>query len=351
LDELAKSGGLRRVDLARRLEREGQPKLALEVLAEAQGEPGVSGDVILLRARLEESLGRTKEAYATLTRVSRAGTPADLFDVNLRRARLLAGPLGQPERALGVLDTLLAEPRLRPRHDEIRLERAETEVRLGRWRAAVSTLRALSAASRDEVTRERATFLVGELFFHQGEIDSAAAAYLRQVEQFPKGSLTNDALARVYLFNENFGDSGESLRDLGRVAELEARGLLTDALALARSLEPKYAASTMHDDLLWKLALLMVASSDLGGAQATVDSLVAKHGESRLAPQALKLKGEIQEGLIPPGPRPSGASVSTVPDRQAALRTYEMLLDRYPGTIEASEVRPRVSAMRKEFPS
>jgi hypothetical protein len=155
----------------------------------------------------------------------------------------------------------------------------------------------------------------------------------------------------VYLFNENFGDDGESLRDLGRVAELESRGRTSEALSLARSLEPRYSSSTIHDDFLWKMTLLLVASSDLVGAQATVDTLVAKHAESRLAPQALLLKGEIQEGLVTAAPTPAGSVAAVVPDRQAALRTYELLLDRYPQTIEASEARPRVSAMRKEFPS
>lgn len=333
------SGGEHLRSLARRLERLEQTELALDLVEEAlrvpaPGDPS-RGQTVVFRADLQEKLGRPHEAYEGLT--SFAASNRDLramFDVHMRRARLLSDELGESMQAVAILDSLLEWPTLRPNHDDIRLYRAETQLRTGAFEGALADFHALSMGSRKETVRERAEFMVGEVFFYQGEIDSAAAAYLDQVQRFPDGELANDGLERIFLFNDNYGDTGEALRNYGKVALLERKNRPEEAITLADSLALRHAEEPIHDDFLFLTARLAAESEAPDRAIPYLDRLVAVHADSKLAPRALQLKGEILETKLA---RPA-----------AALPVYERLLIEHPFSVEAEEVRPRVTRLRME---
>jgi tetratricopeptide (TPR) repeat protein len=338
LDRLSGARGERLFQFARRLGAMGELAAAFGIVEEVlSGRPGEAyeRDVVLYRADLHEQMGRVAQAYAGLTAYAadnwkrRQG-----YSIQMRRAELLAGPLGRPREAIALYDTLLAEPQLRPKFEEIRLEKAEAQLELDELHGALESFRELCTTSRSEAVRERSRFLIGEIFFFNGELDSAAAAYGELIESFPAGELANDALDRIFLFNENFENEGEALHAMGRLAWLEARGRLADALALGDSLLTTYEGAPIHDDLLYDVGKLRADAGEPARAVDALEALYVRYPESKLAPRALKLKGEIHEG--------------TLSDPATALTTFEYLLDRYPETIEAAEVRPHVSRLRKE---
>lgn len=341
LDRSLGAGGTRLVAIAKRLETLGQHELALDVVKDVVpdlGNDALRREAALFRAELEVKLDKPQDAYDGLTwLVEQDPTDRHAYEIHLERARLLAGPLRRPNDAIGIYDDLLAESSYIGIHERVRLARAETRLALRRFEGALADCRELAATSRKEHVRERAAFMVGEIFFFQGEIDSAAAAYGRQVESFPTGLLTNDGLDRIFLFNENYDSDGSALVAMGKLHELASRGDTEEAIVLGDSLITQYALAPVEDDLLYYVASLAAESDVPQRALAHLDVISSKHAESRLAPRALKLEGEILE--------------TRVEDAAAALATYEDLLIRYPLSIEASEVRPRVTRLRQEVRS
>ncbi len=357
LDPMIDGDGIEFFNLARRLDREGETALARELISRITTDVGTAfwHEAVLFKARLDESLGDAEAAVNELTRLhDQTGRPEDRYRIDMERARLLGEVLDRPGEAVAVYDSLLADRALRPRHEEVRLARAETQMRAGELAGALEDFRELSTSSRQAETRERAEFLVGEIYFHEGNIDSAAAAYLRQVEAFPAGPLANDALDRIFLFNENYEGEGETLAELGHVFALERNGSLDEAIVAGTELEAKVREATIHDDVLWALGSLWAESETPIVATTYLERLAAAHPESRLVPRALKRLGDIQMSEAAtwiPWPPEMPVAGLFVPDRHRALQTFERLLIDHPLSIEAAEVRQLVSQLRKELPS
>lgn len=340
LDRELRGGGDRLFGMARRLDALGDEALALEVVTEVIDDYPRSAyrqEAVILRASLEEALGDPDAAYRGLTDLIEEGVSDHraFYELQMRRAGLLAGPLEQADGAIALYDTLLATPFLRRDFEAIRLQKAETQLRLERFAGALEDFRELARSSRKENVRERAEYLVGEIFFYQGELDSAAAAYARQVEAFPDGRLANDALDRIFLFNENYMVDGLALQAMGGMYRMSMRGEIEQAVVLGDSLAHAYADTDIHDDMLLTVGTLLSTTEAPERGVAYLDTLATRYPESRLAPLAMQLKGEIIEASDP----------------SRALSVYEDLLIRYPFSLEASEVRPRVSRLRKELRS
>lgn len=358
LDEALQADGIRLYQLARRLDGQGKPALARDLVAEVVARHPDAGhwrEAVLFRAELEVELGEAEAALEGLTSArALIPRPQDRYPVDVRRAELLSGALGRTPEAVAIYDEMLEEPLLRSRHEEVRLERAEAQMRVGLTEGALDDFRTLAATSRREATRERAEYLVGELYFHAGNIDSAAAAYLRQVEAHPAGTYANDALDRIFLFNENYEGAGETLAALGEVYRTRALGDEPAAIRRGLELVETERDAALHDDLLWAIGGMLAESDAPVLALTLLATLSEQYPESRLAPRALKLLGELRESRVPvfvplSGHLPLGGVYGY--DRAAALATYEELLIRYPLSIEASEVRQKVSQLRKELPS
>ncbi len=341
VDRHVGADGERAYRLAHRLHGLEETDRALDlvtVVVEDYPGSGYADVAHLYRSELQVALGRADEAYAALTLLGTDGRQhRNTYEIQMRRAELLSGPLGRIDDAVALYDTLLADRRLRGRHENVRLEKADIQLRIGRFDGALSEFRQLSAMARTESVRERSRFLVGELFFYMGEIDSAAASYAELLDEFPEGNLANDALERIFLFNENFEGAGEALKSFARLVRIEASGDVAPALALGDSLIVLYRGAPIHDDLLSKMATLAASSDAPARAIGYVDSLTALYPESRMASRGLRLKGSVQEELIG--------------DPKAALGTYETLLINYPDSIDAAEVRPRVTRLRRELRS
>jgi tetratricopeptide (TPR) repeat protein len=358
LDRTLDGGGIRLYQLARRLERQGKVTLARDLVDEVVvAYPGAGHwrEAVLFRADLDVALREPEKALAGLDRArTEIPRPQDRYPVDVRRAEILSASLGRAPEAVAIYDEMLAEPLLRSRHEEVRLERAETQMRVGLVEGALDDFRTLAATSRREATRERAEHLVGELYFYAGNIDSAAAAYLRQVEAHPAGTYANDALERIFLFNENYEGGGEALSALGKVHRVAALGDEREATRMGLELVASQDGTAIHDDLLWTMGGLLAGSDAPVLALSLLDELATRYPESRLAPRALQLLAALREERVPvfvplSTHLPLGGYFGY--DKARALATYEELLIRYPLSIEASEVRQKVSQLRKELPS
>ena len=326
-EERSGRNGLRLMfaDEALRSARAADSTAALAVLGDVAGDRG---------RRVEERIAAARRAWAAALASGResglaVSLAAALQDVPGERwgADLLLAvvrTLQQGGHAAEARTLLAANPGLELRMPELALERALGHAREGDLQRAMPALDSLAA------TWPAARFMLAEVQFFAGVLDSAHANYdrvARRVDDADAGR----ALDRLFLLEEHPGSP--ELDVLGRIAYEHWRGARASATRLADSLwraqapKGRYAA---HAGL--ELASLELEAGDpraaLGPLLVVADSLA----EDRLAPLARQLAGD---------------AYSALGDDKNALFQYEECLARYPRAWNSAEVRRRVERLRK----
>jgi tetratricopeptide (TPR) repeat protein len=198
--------------------------------------------------------------------------------------------------------------------------------------AARRALDRVADRSRQPVEREIAEFDLIELDFFEAQFDSALVAYRAFAVGHPRGYLTNDAIARMFLIDDN-SDVGRKPLILFAAAQQQCRAGRPDSarVLLERAIE-RYAGSSLEDDLLLALGDTILESDPeaaIRSFQTVADSLP----ESPLAAAALIRIGRHR------------AEVGR--DLEAAISVYERVLERFPDSIEADEARRRIERLRR----
>jgi tetratricopeptide (TPR) repeat protein len=198
--------------------------------------------------------------------------------------------------------------------------------------AARRALDRVAERSRQPMAREIAEFDLIELDFFEAQFDSALVAYRAFAIGHPRGYLTNDAIARMFLIDDN-SDVDRKPLILFAAAQQQSRAGRPDSarVLLERAIE-RYAGSSLEDDLLMALGDTIIESDPeaaIGSFQRVADSLP----ESPLAAAALIRIGRHR------------AEVGR--DLEAAISVYERVLERFPDSIEADEARRRIERLRR----
>jgi hypothetical protein len=202
----------------------------------------------------------------------------------------------------------------------------------GRLAEARAALEAVMPSLRQPVEREVAEFDRIELDFFAGHFDSAAAQYRSFAQSHLRGYLTNDAIARMFLLDENSGTDEKALRLYARAA-LDARSGRPDSAAAALRLGiERYQGSEIEDDLRLFLGDVAQRLTPPGPALEQYRR-VAEMDESPLAAAAL-LRIARYHALIEPDPA-------------AATAACEEVLARFPDSIEAGEARKLMAELRR----
>jgi len=269
-----------------------------------------------------ESSGRESEWAPKFAQAVR-DVPADRFgpDLLLALVRSLQRT-GHPAEARALL---AANPSLEQRMPELSLERAMSLAREGPPARALPLL--------DSLTRiwPAARFMLAEVQFFAGELDSAHANYDR-IAAVPADANAADALERLYLLEEVPNSPVRPV--LGQIEYERWRGGKAKALALADTL---WRAEAPHGEYAARagltLAALKLEAGDAKGALAPLLVICDSLADDRLAPLARQRAGEAYMALGDP---------------KRALDQYEECLARYPRAWNSAEVRRRVERMRRE---
>lgn len=229
---------------------------------------------------------------------------------------------GHPAEARALL---AANPMLEQRMPELRLEHA---LGLAREGAIAQALPLLDSLNR---TWPPARFMLAELQFFSGDLDSAAANYTRVADD-PNDADAAAALDRLYLLEEA---PASPLRPmLGLIAFERWRGHRAAATQLADSLwrmQAPHGAFAARAGL--DLAELKTEANDVRGALVPLLVVCDSLTEDRLAPLARQRAGDAYLSLG---------------DETRALAQYEECLARYPRAWNSAEVRRRVEKLRRE---
>jgi len=320
-------GGLRVLfaDEALRSGRTSDTTAAIAVLTDLAGDHDRRPDERLAAARRAWSLalgtGSESDAAEPLARSLR-DVPGDRWG-----AELLLGIVRALQRGghVGEVRTLLAaNPGIERRLPELALERGLAFVREGELARGMPLIDSLAGAW------PAARFMLAEVQFFSGELDSAHANYER-VAARPDDPDAAAALERLYLLEAHPGS--ETLRRLGRIAHERWRGDRTAATRLADSLwrsqapRGEYAAATGI-----ALAELRMEAGDARDALVPLLVIADSLADDRLAPLARQRAGE---------------AYTVLGDDHAALAQYEECLARYPRAWNAAEVRRRLEHLRR----
>jgi tetratricopeptide (TPR) repeat protein len=309
--------------------RTGRPAdttAALHVLLDLSADPARRPDERVATARRAwvavEASGREAE-WGPRFALAVRDVPADRFgpDLLLSLVRSLQRT-GHPTEARMLL---AANPSLEQRMPELALERAMAIAREGPPARALPLLDSLAH------TWPSARFMLAEVQFFAGELDSAHANYDR-VAAVPEDEHAAEALDRMYLLEEAPDSPLRPL--LAQIAYERWRGETARATALADSL---WRMQAPHGEYAARaglaLASLKLEAGDARGALVPLLVVCDSLADDRLAPAARQRAGEAYVALGDP---------------KNALAQYEECLARYPRAWNSAEVRRRVERLRKE---
>jgi len=200
----------------------------------------------------------------------------------------------------------------------------------GRLAEARADLDQIVSSSRQPVEREVAEFDRIELDFFEGRFDSASAQYREFAQSHLRGYLTNDAIARIFLLEDN--SDQKALQLYARAAMDVRAGRPDSAGATLRLAIERYQGGEMEDDL--RLFLGDVAQR-LTPPSAALEQYrkVSEMDDSPLAAAALLRTARYY---------------STVEiDPAAATTACEQVMSRFPDSVESGEARKLMDRFRR----
>jgi len=176
-------------------------------------------------------------------------------------------------------------------------------------------------------------FAVAEAAFYAGAFDEATKRYQEFAQQFTRNLAMNDALERILLIKEMRDFEDEPLRAFARAEGLRRAGKADSAAAFLRAGVARYPGARIRYHMRYALAEIASERGDHAAAIEQALAVADTTSRSRLAPYALKLAGD--ETLAMGGP----------PEQASGY--YRALLERYPDSPLATDVRARILALRK----
>ncbi len=179
--------------------------------------------------------------------------------------------------------------------------------------------------------RELAALRLAELNFYR-QMYTPAMKILADLMENPVSDVTNDAISLQLLINENEKDNAEALARYAEARLLRAGRRYADALSVLNDELASRPGNALSDKLAFmkgEISLVLKMPDDaLAGFAFIVDSLP----ESLLRDRAMFNMASIYE--------------LQKADRVNAIKTYELLLEKYPNSIHANAARKRIRILR-----
>ena len=249
-------------------------------------------------------------------------------------AHLKAFYLFKTDEAIALLDETLELPNLRPPFKaECKLELADIYVFDGQvWDAALLYGQVDKDFKNDPLGRE-AKYRNARLSYFMGEFDWAKDQ-LNVLKAATSQLISNDALSLALLItdNTNLDTTTEALLMYARADLLDFQNKDSLAVLALDSLVTQFLGHSLTDDVLYKKASVRRSQGRDTEAAALYQEVVEKFGEDILADDALfQLADLVQNRLL---------------DKERAMKLYEDLLTKYPGSLYSVDARKRFRQLR-----
>jgi tetratricopeptide (TPR) repeat protein len=199
--------------------------------------------------------------------------------------------------------------------------------------AARRSLETIRDGRSSALERQVAAFDRIELDFFAGDFDTALESYRSYAVSHKRGYLTNDAIARLFLIEDNSDHMRAPLRLFARSELHERNGRVDSAITVCEVVLERFPDSALRDDLHLQLGDLVLLTADPGAALAHYQAVTDSIADSPVAATAQMRIGRYYE--------------TVGRDLRAAVGAYERVLERYPDSLEAPEARKRLEGLRQ----
>lgn len=199
--------------------------------------------------------------------------------------------------------------------------------------AARRTLESIRDGRHDVIVRQVAAYDRIEIDFFDGDFTTAREAYQTFAATHKRGYLTNDAIARLFLIDENSDQMQMPLRSFARSELYERVGEIDSALAVCRVALDRFAGSALIDDMQLKTGDLLLETETPAAALPHYRAVADSMPDSPLAAPALMRIGHYQAEFEH--------------DVPAAIEVYESVLERFPDSLEAPEARKILEGLHR----
>jgi tetratricopeptide (TPR) repeat protein len=186
-----------------------------------------------------------------------------------------------------------------------------------------------------EDTLGNGLFAVARGLFYAGKIEEAMARAEEFTHTYTRNLRMNDAMEMILLGRWYRDFDEEPLRAYAHVLALRDAGRADSAVAVAQGALARWPGAGIRYHLHYALAELARERGNHAEAIAHALAVADSSSKSRLAPAALRLAGDetLASGQGP----------------QRALKLYQELLERFPDSPLAPDVRAQVIEMRKKL--
>lgn len=249
-------------------------------------------------------------------------------------AHLKAFYLFKTEEAIAILDETLELPNLRPPFKaECKLELADIYVFDGQvWDAALLYGQVDKDFKNDALGRE-AKYRNARLSYFMGEFDWAKDQ-LNVLKAATSQLISNDALSLALLItdNTNLDTTTEALLIFSRADLLDFQNKDSLSLLTLDTLLVQFPGHTLTDEVLYKKATICRSRGRDADAAVLYQEIVEKYGEDILADDALFQLADLAQYRLQ--------------DKERAMKLYEELLTKYPGSLYSVDARKRFRQLR-----
>lgn len=175
-----------------------------------------------------------------------------------------------------------------------------------------------------------------KLMFYEGDFE-LSQEFLDILKLATSREIANDAMDLSLLIRDNLvlDTTGNALQSYANIELLIFQNQVEQALTALNEISEEYNQHSLHDEILWQKANLLMKLSQFEDAIQALEEIVEKHGEDILADDAHFLIGKIYEEQLE--------------DKQKAMEYYERHLLAYKGSIHVVEARKRFRILRGDF--
>ena len=236
--------------------------------------------------------------------------------------------LHDPKAAQMTLQPLLAKRLVSSQNVEAQLILGECHLLLKRYTLARQVLTPLtSTTSRSSTTARK---LLGDSYFFAAEFDNAVREYREVIRLSKSDKLTNDALERISLMQDNSDYLTIPLTDYANTLQLHLNGDTEAAIIQCEDTISLYPKSVIVDDVWMLLGSIYRSQHAYGDAIHSYRQVVAQ--DSLLAAEALTQIADIYEKKR---------------DFTNAMDTYTTLLTAYPDNSIVPHARQQLDEITK----
>ena len=311
------------------LERTKNPKVAdfYQAIAVLFPTTHLAWNAQMKLARFYERMERWSDAQVVLKKMTQWS--------NNPSAKLLLGHvwlhgIRDVKAALQTYQELANQPLTAPQKTQVHLGVAACYVLQGNSVAAVNILRPL--ADGHGKFKAEARKLIGDAYLFEGDIEKAVTAYKNVLDIAMSNPLSNDALDRIVLIQDNSDYSNEPLKRYFKALQSDLSGQTEEALRVCQQTMEEYPTALIVDDIWMLIGEVHRRHGQYTDAIAAYQQIIALEG-SPIAAEAKAKIADIYRWQIE--------------DLAKAQETYVALINDYPGSVIVAYARQQIDEIVK----